>query len=235
MTRYVSFLLVVVVAPTVCLAEGTTNVAMTNMVNRNMQPGQSVPIELTPEQDAELVRQGILPPLDNSAILTRTNRTETPQSQWGVVSSSQPRERGRKVADGTVVARSIDELVRLGKENVERTKRGESPLKIHLSFEFDETLLGERASSNASTEATIFFRYVNVPLRLVLNEYERLTGKKVLFESGSPPVTIKTNTALKKDEAILLIEKALDGMGMSLDPVDEKTMRVGSKFKKTQE
>ena len=159
MTKHILlFSVILLVLQSVCLAQCAvvTNASMTNMLDHLSKGGQQIPIQLTPEQDAELVRQGILPPLDGG---TNSNQ------------------------------RVVD------------TNQTASQVQMRL-------------------------RIVNSPAEVVLNEYARLIGKAVMFEGSGPIVTVDSDKAVSKKEAIRLIEDALHKSGIALTEVDAKTIRA---------
>jgi hypothetical protein len=70
--------------------------------------------------------------------------------------------------------------------------------------------------------------YENVPVNMVIDILEQLSGKKYIRDSnlyGVPPITVKAG-GLSKDETVKLITATLLLNGVAILPVDDHTMKV---------
>ncbi len=87
------------------------------------------------------------------------------------------------------------------------------------------------ALPSATTESDVIVRggleFPNADVKDVLSYYERLTGKKLIFDAGlAGPVSIVVKSDLTKDEALRIIETSLLLNGFSLVPAGGDLIKV---------
>ena len=71
------------------------------------------------------------------------------------------------------------------------------------------------------------FRYRDAPLNTVLDNLKSLTGKNIVVDLGlAATVTGSTSDKVTAEEAVALITQLLEAQGITLEKLDEETIRV---------
>ncbi|MEI6481734.1 MAG: secretin N-terminal domain-containing protein, partial [Candidatus Saccharibacteria bacterium] len=89
-------------------------------------------------------------------------------------------------------------------------------------------LTGKLPTGGPSGESGISVDYPNVPMRIVLEDYQEMTGKRVIRDPHieNATVTIETSGRLSKELAIEFIEKSLLLSGFAFVPSGENMVKV---------
>lgn len=71
------------------------------------------------------------------------------------------------------------------------------------------------------------FRYRDAPLKTVLDNLQSMTGKNVVVDPGlTATITASTPEKLTAEEALAFITQLLEEQGITLENLDEETIRV---------